>query len=53
MVNSQTLPADVHSPLTLAEELRTVPVFADLPADGLDWLASQMTRIAKVRPPTA
>ncbi|HXM41952.1 MAG TPA: ATP-binding protein [Bryobacteraceae bacterium] len=44
MVNSQTLPTDVHS-ATLAEELRTVPVFADLPADDLDWLASQMTRI--------
>jgi signal transduction histidine kinase len=31
--------------MTLAEELRTVPEFADLPADGLEWLASQMTRI--------
>jgi CRP-like cAMP-binding protein len=30
---------------TLAEELRTVPVFADLPPDDLDWLASQMTRV--------
>jgi signal transduction histidine kinase len=29
--------------MTLAEELRSVPVFADLPADDLDWLASQMT----------
>jgi len=29
----------------LAEELRTVPAFADLPAADLDWLASQMTRI--------
>ena len=29
--------------MTLAEELRAVPVFADLPADDLDWLASQMT----------
>jgi signal transduction histidine kinase len=31
--------------MTLAEELRTVPVFADLPADDLEWLAAQMTRI--------
>ena len=31
--------------LTLAEELRAVPVFADLPADDLEWLASQMTPI--------
>jgi len=31
--------------MTLAEELRAVPVFADLPPDDLDWLASQMTRI--------
>jgi signal transduction histidine kinase len=31
--------------MTLAEELRTVPEFADLPADGLEWLASQMTTI--------
>jgi signal transduction histidine kinase len=31
--------------MTLAEELRTVPQFADLPADGLEWLASQMTRV--------
>ena len=31
--------------MTLAEELRTVQEFADLPADGLEWLASQMTRI--------
>jgi signal transduction histidine kinase len=31
--------------MTLAAELRTVPEFADLPADGLEWLASQMTRI--------
>src|SRR5271154_3334497 len=30
--------------MTLAEELRTVPVFADLPQDDLEWLASQMTR---------
>ena len=29
--------------MTLAEELRTVPVFADLPAGDLEWLASQMT----------
>ena len=28
---------------SLADELRTVPVFADLPADDLDWLAAQMT----------
>ena len=31
--------------MTLAEELRTVPEFADLPADGLEWMASQMTTI--------
>ena len=31
--------------MTLAEELRAVPVFADLPAGDLHWLASQMTRI--------
>jgi signal transduction histidine kinase len=31
--------------MTLAEQLRTVPQFADLPADGLEWLASQMTTI--------
>ena len=31
--------------MTPAEELRTVPEFADLPADGLEWLASQMTWI--------
>ncbi len=31
--------------MTLAEELRTVPEFADLPADGLEWLASQMTAV--------
>jgi signal transduction histidine kinase len=30
--------------MSLAEELRTVPEFADLPAEGLEWLASQMTR---------
>jgi len=29
--------------MRLAEELRAVPVFADLPPDGLEWLASQMT----------
>jgi signal transduction histidine kinase len=29
--------------LTLAEELRVVPVFTDLPAGDLDWLAAQMT----------
>jgi|SRR5579871_989707 len=29
--------------MTLAEELRSVPEFSDLPAEGLDWLASQMT----------
>ena len=29
--------------MTLAEDLRMVPVFADLPADDLEWLASQMT----------
>jgi len=31
--------------MTLAEELRTVPVFADLPADDLGWLAAQMTPV--------
>ena len=31
--------------MTLADELRTVPQFADLPADGIEWLASQMTAI--------
>jgi len=31
--------------MTLNEDLRTVPVFADLPAEDLDWLAAQMTRI--------
>ena len=30
--------------MNLAEELRVVPVFADLPADGLEWIAAQMTR---------
>jgi signal transduction histidine kinase len=30
--------------MTLTQELRAVPVFADLPADDVDWLASQMTR---------
>ena len=29
--------------MSLAEDLRTVPVFADLPADDLEWLAAQMT----------
>jgi signal transduction histidine kinase len=29
--------------ITLSEELRTVPVFADLPSDDLEWLAAQMT----------
>jgi len=29
--------------MTLAEDLRMVPVFADLPADDLEWLAAQMT----------
>lgn len=29
--------------MTLAEELRTVPEFADLAAGDLEWLASQMT----------
>ncbi|HLY20398.1 MAG TPA: ATP-binding protein [Bryobacteraceae bacterium] len=29
--------------ITLAEELRVVPAFSDLPADGLEWLAAQMT----------
>jgi len=28
--------------MTLAEELRTVPIFADMPAEGLEWLASEM-----------
>ena len=31
--------------MTLAEELRTVPVFADLPADDIEWLAARMTPI--------
>jgi signal transduction histidine kinase len=31
--------------MTLAEELQTVPEFADLPPDGLEWLASQMSLI--------
>ena len=31
--------------MTLAEELRVVPVFADLAAEDLDWLASQMTPV--------
>ncbi|HUE21798.1 MAG TPA: ATP-binding protein [Bryobacteraceae bacterium] len=31
--------------MNLAEELRAVPVFADLPAGDLDWLASQMTPV--------
>jgi len=31
--------------MTLAEELRTVPVFADLPAEDLGWLAAQMTPV--------
>jgi signal transduction histidine kinase len=31
--------------MTLTQELRAVPVFADLPADDVDWLASQMTRV--------
>jgi signal transduction histidine kinase len=31
--------------MTLAEELRAVPVFADLAAEDLDWLASQMTPV--------
>jgi signal transduction histidine kinase len=31
--------------MTLAEELRAVPVFADLPSNGLEWLASQMTEV--------
>jgi signal transduction histidine kinase len=29
--------------MTLAQELRTIPEFADLSADALEWLASQMT----------
>ncbi len=31
--------------MTLTDELRTIPTFADLPDDGLDWLASQMTPV--------
>jgi len=31
--------------MKLAEELRTVPAFADLAADDLEWLATQMTEI--------
>jgi signal transduction histidine kinase len=49
MVNSQSenqvASQLTHPPMTLAEELRAVPVFADLPAEDLDWLAAQMTRI--------
>ncbi len=29
--------------MTLAEELTKIPVFSDLPKDGLEWLAAQMT----------
>jgi signal transduction histidine kinase len=36
------LPTNPQGPSSLAEELRRVPVFADLPADGLEWLAAQM-----------
>ena len=28
--------------MTLAEELRTITIFSDLPSDGLEWLASKM-----------
>ena len=31
--------------MTLAEELRTVPEFADLAADELEWLAAQMAEV--------
>jgi signal transduction histidine kinase len=31
--------------MTLAEELRKVPIFADLPAEGLEWMASEMTTV--------
>jgi signal transduction histidine kinase len=31
--------------MILAEELRAVPVFADLAPEGLEWLASQMTEV--------
>jgi signal transduction histidine kinase len=31
--------------MTLSEELRGVPAFADLPEEGLEWLAAQMTRM--------
>jgi signal transduction histidine kinase len=30
--------------MSLTDELRVVPAFADLPPDGLEWLAAQMTR---------
>lgn len=35
--------------INLAEELRTVPVFADLAADDLEWLAAQ-TELAELAP---
>jgi signal transduction histidine kinase len=31
--------------MTLSEELRGIPQFADLPEEGLEWLAAQMTRM--------
>jgi len=31
--------------MTLAEELRTIPEFADLAAEDLEWLAAQMTLV--------
>ena len=31
--------------MILADELRAVPVFADLAPEGLEWLASQMTEV--------
>jgi len=31
--------------MTLTDDLREVPAFADLPADDLEWLASQMTTL--------
>ena len=33
----------VSPPNTLAEELRGISIFSDLPEEGLAWLASHMT----------
>src|SRR6184192_799744 len=40
------LHADPHPGV---DELRAIPVFSDLPADGLEWLAGQM-RMVNVQP---